>query len=157
MAVKKIALDFYGTDKIARWANQHIGVAAWLLEQVGRPLNGWRPYGSWSAPDAAGGSYIFDENSRAIVDGMSVDMKTGIRAMRRTLAERGGVVRLIGLSGMGKTRLAEVLFDERMDATTALPMSRAIYADAGLELAIGAVSADRTCGAIRDPGGHRSR
>lgn len=34
----KIALDFYGADKIARWTNVHPGVALWLLEQIGRRL-----------------------------------------------------------------------------------------------------------------------
>ncbi|TIO11527.1 MAG: hypothetical protein E5X93_27795, partial [Mesorhizobium sp.] len=47
----QIALDFYGADKIARWCNQHLGVALWLLEQIGRPLAGWRGYGAWSSPD----------------------------------------------------------------------------------------------------------
>lgn len=134
----KIALDFYGADKIARWVKEHIGVTVWLLERVGRPLIGWRPYGSWSAPDAAGGAYAFDESSRAQVDGISGDIKVAVSVMRRILAEPGGAVRLIGLSGMGKTRLAEALFDERLDALSALPTSHAIYADAGLELAVGA-------------------
>ena len=135
---EKIALDFYSADKIARWTNQHIGAAAWLLECVGRPLNGWRPYGSWSAPGATGGAYVLDDTSRAQLDGISGDMKAALTAMRGVLMQPGGVVRLIGLSGMGKTRLAEALFDKRLDAETAIPTSRAIYADAGLDLAVSA-------------------
>ena len=41
----RIHLDFYGADRIARWANLHPGVAIWLLGQDGRALGGWRPYG----------------------------------------------------------------------------------------------------------------
>lgn len=135
---EKIEIDFYGADKIARWTNQHIGVAAWLLKRVGRPLNGWRPFRSWSALDAQDGPYVFDNKSRAQVDGSATDMKGAIAAMRAVLLKPGGVVRLIGLSGMGKTRLAEALFDERLDTSSAIPPSRAIYADAGLDLAVSA-------------------
>lgn len=39
---ERIHLDFYGADRIARWANLHPGVAIWLLGQVGRALGGWR-------------------------------------------------------------------------------------------------------------------
>ncbi len=134
----KIALDFYGADKIARWANAHPGVALWLLEQIGRPLAGWRGYGAWSAPDSVGKLYLFDDTARATIDGRDLPMGDAVAAMRRVLSVSGGVVRLIGLSGMGKTRLAEALFDDRLDGPTALPQERAIYGDAGLDLAVSA-------------------
>ncbi|MFZ5706282.1 MAG: hypothetical protein ACOY5R_13620 [Pseudomonadota bacterium] len=35
---ERIHLDFYGADRIARWANLHPGVALWLLAQDGRAL-----------------------------------------------------------------------------------------------------------------------
>ena len=63
--------------------------------------------------NAADGAYVFDDKSRAQVDGNSTDMKGAIAAMRGVLLQPGGVVRLIGGSGMGKTRLAETLLDER--------------------------------------------
>jgi hypothetical protein len=134
---EKIALDFYGADPIARWTNVHPGVALWLLEQSGRPLSGWRPYGAWSAPDSADQLYLFDETARATIDGHELPMQEAIATMRALLAQPGGVVRLVGLSGMGKTRLAEALFDDRLDEAAALPRERAIYGDAGLDLAIG--------------------
>jgi hypothetical protein len=133
-----VALDFYGADKIARWTNEHPGVALWLLEQIGRPLAGWRAYGSWSAPDTEGQLYLFDDTARATIHGREVDMREAVTAMRGALGHPGGVVRLVGLSGMGKTRLAEALFDDRVGGSTALPPARAIYGDAGLDLAVGA-------------------
>ena len=132
----RIALDFYGADKIARWANQHIGIATWLLSTLGRPRGGWQPHGNWSAATEPGGAYLFDDTSRAKVGGAFVPMSEAIARVREQLARPGGAVRLIGLSGMGKTRLAEALFDERLDAGTALPRAWAIYADAGLGPAI---------------------
>ncbi|HUE79128.1 MAG TPA: hypothetical protein VMN38_05810 [Sphingomicrobium sp.] len=134
----RIALDFYGADKIARWSNQHPGVALWLLEQIGRPLRGWRGYGAWSAPESAGQLYLLDDTARATINGHELPMRGAVAAMREVLSRPGGVVRLIGLSGMGKTRVAEALFDARLDGGTALPNQRAVYGDAGLDLAVSA-------------------
>ena len=134
----EILLDFYGADKIARWSNQHIGVAARVLGWTGRPLSGWQPYGDWSAPGSSSGTYAFDENARAIVDGEELAVIAAIARVREILAEPGGAVRVVGISGMGKTRFAEALFDERIDVGTPLPPLTAIYADLGLDPAIGA-------------------
>ncbi|RWN09481.1 MAG: hypothetical protein EOR94_29750 [Mesorhizobium sp.] len=134
----QFALDFYGADKIARWSNQHLGVALWLLEQVGRPLAGWRGYGSWSAPDCPGQLYLLDDTARATIDGSELPMRDAVIEMRETLSRPGGVVRLIGLSGIGKTRLAEALFDDRLDGGAVLPTERAVYCDAGLDLTVSA-------------------
>jgi hypothetical protein len=133
-----VVLDFYGADKIARWSNQHPGVALWLLDQIGRPLAGWRGYGAWSAPDSGGQLYLLDDTARATVDGREMNVGDAVTTMREVLVRPGGVVRLIGLSGMGKTRVAEALFDDRLDGGTPLPNDRAIYGDAGLDLAVSA-------------------
>lgn len=134
----RISLDFYGADRIARWANQYPGAALWVLERSGRALGGWRPYGFWSARESAEAPYLIDEAARASIAGQESDVRDAITAMRAALSSGGGSVRLVGLSGMGKTRLAEALFDGRVLAEAALPSSLAIYADAGLELATGA-------------------
>jgi hypothetical protein len=132
-----LLLDFYGADRIARWANEHLGVAIWALEQSGRPMGGWRPYGPWSAIDGVDRPYLFDETARAVVNGAEMDIRSAVAAMREQLALPGGTVRLVGISGMGKTRLAEALFDDRINPGSALPSSRAIYADLAQSLAIG--------------------
>jgi hypothetical protein len=132
----RIALEFYGADKIARWANQHVGIAAWLLGELGQPRGGWQPHGNWSGAAEPGGTYLLDETSRAKVDGTYVPVGEAVARMREQLAVPGSAVRLIGLSGMGKTRLAEALFDGRLQGGSELPRSWAIYADAGLQPAI---------------------
>lgn len=133
----RIHLDFYGADRIARWANLHPGVAIWLLGQDGRALGGWRPYGDWSAEGASSQPYILDDKARAAIGDELVEISSAISSIRATLGSPGGVVRLTGLSGMGKTRLAEVLFDERL-GECALPKAKAIYGDAGRDLEVGA-------------------
>ncbi|MBV1687443.1 ATP-binding protein [Novosphingobium sp. G106] len=134
---ERIRFDFYGADRIARWANLHLGVAIWLLGQNGRALGGWRPYGDWSAKGAVSQPYIVDGNARASFDDDLVDMSSAITNIRAALRQTGGVVRLVGLSGMGKTRLAEALFDERL-GEGALAKAKAIYGDAGRNLEVGA-------------------
>ena len=129
----RIALDFYGADRIARWANEHVGIAAWLLEKLGRPRGGWEPHGNWSRAAEPGGRYVLDETSRAQVGGAYVPVGEAISRIRAHLAVPGNAVRLIGLSGMGKTRFAEALFDKRLQGGSQLPASSAIYADAGLQ------------------------
>jgi hypothetical protein len=134
----RIHLDFFGADRIARWVNQHLGVAMWLLAVAGRPLYGWRPWGDWSAPGSSALPYVIDETARAAVGGQEGDVRTAIAAMRGTLATPGGTVRLVGLSGMGKTRLAEALFDIRVHGGKALTAATGIYGDTGLDLGVGA-------------------
>lgn len=134
----RIHLDFLGPDRIARWVNQHLGVALWLLATMGRPLGGWRPWGDWSAPGSSALPYVIDETARAAVGGQESAVRTAIVAIRDVLASPGGTVRLIGLSGMGKTRLAEALFDTRVHDGKALAAETAIYGDSGLDLGIGA-------------------
>jgi hypothetical protein len=132
----EIALDFYGADRVARWTNAHPGVTVWLLGQIGRPLGGWRPYGGWSAPEAETKPYLFDATARVTSNGAETSIDAAITEIRLILARPGGVVRLIGISGMGKTRLAEALFDRGVAAGAPLATSHAIYGDAGLDLAV---------------------
>lgn len=134
-SAERIYLDFLGADRIARWTNQHIGITLWTLTQAGRPLLGWRPFGAWSTSDSSGLPYLIDESARAAIDGNMGSIRTAMTAMRAALDTPGGCVRLVGISGMGKTRLAEALFDARINAGNALRTSLALYADAGHDLA----------------------
>lgn len=133
-----IHLDFYGVDRIARWVSCHPGVAMWVREQNGRRLGGWSPSGPWSG-GAAGSKYHLDDVHRVRVDGRESDITGAIVAMREALSQPGGCVRLVGVSGTGKTRLAEALFDARISGGPELATSSAIYGDAGLELDQGAL------------------
>ena len=59
-------------------------------------------------------------------DGDGLSAVDGINRIRAILREPGHVVRLVGLSGVGKTRLCEALFDEKIGKASLDP-SLAIY------------------------------
>lgn len=125
-------LDFYDRDRLARWVRSYPGVALWLRERIGEFLSGWRAYGNWAFGDPADSDFLLDDKGRivsrqaGIHDAISVEQ--GIAAMRNVLAMPRGIVRLIGLSGMGKTRLVQALFDSRV-GHDALDPSIVIYTD----------------------------
>ncbi|EGV28599.1 hypothetical protein ThidrDRAFT_3591 [Thiorhodococcus drewsii AZ1] len=129
--------DFYDRTRMADWVNEYPGEVLWVRQQLGQTLAGWRPYGNWShAPDDANSVYIIDETARLRdqthpQDGM-ISIIDGITRLRSRLAAPGGIVRLTGLSGTGKTRLLEALFDPNIGEQPLDP-SLAIYADIGHE------------------------
>lgn len=131
-----LLLDFYDGHRIARWANAHPGVAHWVRHRIGEPLDAWRPFGDWTAtPQPAESEYFVDDQGRLFddsdrgADGLAI--VEGLERIRAVLARPGAAVRLVGLSGMGKTRLVQALFDARV-GTGALDPALAIYGDAGV-------------------------
>lgn len=129
---ENLATDFMDRERVATWVRQYPGLVTWVRTKIGRLISGWQPYESWSAPQAVATNYLIDERVRIFdsrenrEDGLSpVD---GIQRMRATLAKAGSVARLIGLSGVGKTRLLEALFDSEI-GEAALDPSLAIYCD----------------------------
>ena len=85
----------------------------------------------WSNPPAGvDTSYLADAHARVRMgdkdDGDGVSTVEGINRIRKVLDSAGSVVRLVGLSGVGKTRLAEALFDPSV-GEHALDPSLAIY------------------------------
>lgn len=119
--------DFYDRTRIATWIRSHPGVATWMRERIGRPLVGWRAYGAWSSPtEDVQSEYLLDDALRLHLGQSTLAVHEGIDALRDALAQPGKVVRLVGLSGVGKTRFVQALFDARI-GTRALPPSLAIY------------------------------
>lgn len=129
-----IHLDFFDRPKLVQWLRQHPAVVLWVQEILGRRLIGWRAYGRWSNPP-------FDADDTLIrAPGVSITLPTGkgdklmieeaIKQMRELVRSTKKPIRVIGLSGVGKTRIVQSLFDERI-GDDALDRTVAIYADAG--------------------------
>jgi hypothetical protein len=132
-SASSLTLDFYDCRRIASWVNQHAGLVPWVREKLGLPLSGWRPFEDWSSsPASEDAPYLLDEQIRLI--GPSISNAEGLNAeqalskLRGILAKPRGVIRLAGLSGVGKTRLIQALFDDRI-GSGALPRSDALYTD----------------------------
>jgi hypothetical protein len=123
--------DFYDRTRLASWVRRHPGLIAWVKERVGRGFVGWRPYGPWSgAAEGVDAEYLLDDKLRLHLgtrrDAPPQSVARGIDELRNELAQPGKIVRLVGLSGVGKTRLVQALFDVRIGSHPLLP-SLAVY------------------------------
>ena len=130
---KDLALDFYDRGRVASWVRDHAGMVLWVRSKIGRALPGWRPYEAWAyAPDGVSGEYLLDDavcirtDTEATEPGLSAVV--GIQRVRDRLRHPGGVVRLVGLSGVGKTRFVQALFDSRVGESS-LDSALALYTD----------------------------
>ncbi|MGR9265631.1 hypothetical protein [Rhizobium leguminosarum] len=127
----KLHIDFYDRTRLASWVRRHPGLIAWVKKTAGRALVGWRGYGSWcGAAEGVESEYLLDDKLRLYLGGHSnlavQPVKHAIDALRGQLAQGGKIVRLVGLSGVGKTRFVEALFDKRVGSHP-LPPSLAVY------------------------------
>ncbi|MBB3108100.1 hypothetical protein FHS18_000128 [Paenibacillus phyllosphaerae] len=113
-----LKVDFYDRERVASWVRTHPSLILWVRHKIGRPIQGWKTYGNWAnCPGGIEEAYLTDghvrlhSTSRGISEGISVT--EGINELRSVLSQPKSAVRLVGLSGVGKTRLVQSLFDER--------------------------------------------
>lgn len=127
-----LGLDFYDRNRLATWTRSHLGLVVWVREKIGRSIPGWKAYGSWVvSPEGVQDEYLFDEKASVHIglnDETGISVLQGINRIRAILREHRGIVRLVGLSGVGKTRLVQALFDERV-GDNALDPGTAVYTD----------------------------
>ena len=109
--------DFYDRDRVATWANQYPGIAAWVRSTVGRPLSGWSGIGDWEGRGNVNRKPYLSDDKACLIDERSRDNRhititEGITRLRNALRTPRQCIRLIGLSGLGKTRLVQALFEK---------------------------------------------
>ncbi|TBC25610.1 hypothetical protein ELH33_33080 (plasmid) [Rhizobium ruizarguesonis] len=129
---KKVETGFYDSQKVADWVGSHPMVALWVREILGRGMTGWKPYGAWAYKESDPASaYLIDDDVVVIGPSRAGPMKVldAINALRG-LASENANIRLVGLSGVGKTRLVQALFDERI-STENRPLNKnaVVYCD----------------------------
>lgn len=131
-----LKLDFYDRERLARWVRQYTGVEMWLRGRINARLQGWQGYGTWAGPE--GVAYLLDDTARVIErTGSSattaLSASEGLGRLRVLLSKPGHVVRIIGLSGTGKTRLVQALFEEGVGSGEPLDQASVLYTDLGNE------------------------
>lgn len=117
----ELTVDFYDRTRIATWVRSHRGVILWVKRQIGKAVQGWQPYGAWAYPQEGNNAeFLLDEKLRlyngqsGAESGEGVTVLTAIQSIRNLLRQPRRMVRLVGLSGVGKTRLVQALFDSRV-------------------------------------------
>jgi hypothetical protein len=120
-------IDFYDANRIADWTNAHSPVAVWVLEQTtGVRLTRFRTWDNWA----------LDEDLADLRFVTADDLSERIRQLRTYLGEHRAVARVVGLSGLGKTRLAFEAFrpsSSREDAVQDALSATLLYASTDID------------------------
>ena len=128
--------DFYGRHQLAQWLAQHPGVQLWVRQKLGIPLRGWKPFGRWTrTPPGDNDCLICNTGVSVVLPGREPEklgIKGGIEGIRQLVRSSGKAVRIVGLSGVGKTRIVQALFEANV-GTNPLDRTLAVYADLGQE------------------------
>ena len=124
--------DFYDVRRLTDWVNQHPGVVAWARTRLGRAFHGWRPYGQWTPTRGDKQETFIDDPIPRVVEASDKNKQysllEGVRRIRDLIRRPGTSIRLIGLSGVGKTRFVQALFEETATPDAIAP-ELAVYAD----------------------------
>ena len=127
----QVQVDFYDCQQLATWVNTLPSVVIWMQGRVAVQTSGWQPYDNWS--NQVGGidaEYVVDEKARIEFEGKPFSVVDGINLIRSKLRNNEKSIRIVGLSGVGKTRFLQALFDERI-GDCSIHKSSVIYADTG--------------------------
>jgi len=126
-----IETDFLCSRKIADWVETFPSLVVWVKNKCGVSLSGWRSYDNWSnhrlGVDA---EYVVDAKSRIEYRGNLETIENGISLIRERLKSTDKSLRIIGKSGVGKTRFLQAIFDERIGDNTPSTY-QVLYADMG--------------------------
>ncbi|MBJ9989258.1 MULTISPECIES: hypothetical protein [Paenibacillus] len=130
-----LKVDFYDRERIASWVRSHPFLILWIRDKIGQPISGWKTYNNWAnCPGGIEEEYILDDQARLHnytsenFNSEGMDLIQGINELRKILCRPRSSVRLVGLSGVGKTRLIQSLFDERI-GDIPLSQSNVFYSD----------------------------
>lgn len=129
----RVHLDFYDSRKLADWLENFSVVATWVRSELGKPLDGWQHYGPWAYYETnVEDEYLLDDKVKVFTPDSEegIDITNAIDRLRGELGKSGTSARIVGLSGVGKTRFAQALFDNRIATSNAtLNQENVLYTD----------------------------
>ncbi len=126
--------DFIDRHALARWVGAHPSVSLWLRGHLALPtFRAWVGYSRWSStPDGVDDTLICELGLQFTLPGSETfeAVPEALEAIRKLVRSGTKAIRIAGLSGIGKTRLVQALF-EPTGFGEPLPRSWAVYADVG--------------------------
>ncbi|MBI1651388.1 ATP-binding protein [Hyphomicrobium sulfonivorans] len=136
-------IDIYDANKIAAWASQHPSVAVWLNSRVlGIPLAGFTTRDGWEKQvNRANVKYVADECARFSLGGEirtterrdparnTVNAEQARERLLAHLLTSGNCVRVVGPSGVGKSRFVSEAFKGASDIAELVTENAAIFCD----------------------------
>jgi pimeloyl-ACP methyl ester carboxylesterase len=105
----------------------------WLTSRFSSAVNSWEGYGNWAkCPLGVSEEYLLDEKIRLLdsssKDGEGLSGIDSLHILRQQLLKNKSSTRLVGLSGVGKTRFVQALFDKRIGINP-IPTDNVFYTD----------------------------
>jgi hypothetical protein len=130
----KLKTDFYDRERLAVWTNTFPGAAAWVRGRIGGGMSGWGPMRQWAntATDVVS-DYVVSEDAYVSEEKQGSQEKLAIPEaldyLRALLSQPRQCVRLIGMSGVGKTRFVEAMFEGGIGGGAPLDPALSVYTD----------------------------
>lgn len=120
-----VDIHIYDACKIAAWTNESISAIVAVWKWVGKLLpNGARTWKDWSGYQDNNYEYVLDDKIKSYI----FQLRSHLNGIRK-------VARIIGLSGVGKTRLAFETYrqpEDPLDIEQKIRSSQVIYLDAAI-------------------------
>lgn len=132
--LEKLQTKFYSRSDLASWLDEHVGVQLWVRDRLNLPLVGWKPFGKWTATFGDAEDSLIREPGVIIrfpFQGQEeLGISEGVEGIRDLLRSGEKAVRVVGLSGVGKTRIVQALFENGVGCEP-LDENLVVYADLG--------------------------
>jgi hypothetical protein len=134
---RQLHSDFYDRDRLANWVNHYPGIVAWVRTRLGIGMSGWSSIGDWCGVGVSEETPYHFNNKTCLTDERAgkreqLTIGEGVARLRVSLSEARQCIRLIGLSGLGKTRLVQALFEDGVGEVPLDP-GLAVYTDYSVE------------------------